>query len=178
MGVHAFGPIKQVAWLVEDIEPSARRWSRFSGIGPWTIYRNVTLTGQYRGQPTVIVMDVALSYQDELQIELISPRSTTPSPYQDPETGKTLVGMHHVAWMTDDLARDKARGRERGLEIVFEATNAVTNVAYFASADEPGLLLEFMQASPMLLDGFEQGVAASRAWDGVEPILMSIDLGA
>jgi hypothetical protein len=122
-------------------------------------------------------MDVALSYQDELQIELIRPRSETVSPYQD-AAGRTLVGMHHMAWMTDDLERDKARGRERGMSIVFEASNPATNVAYLSSPEEPGLLFEFMQASPALIQGFADGVAASRAWDGIDPILNIFDFGA
>jgi len=177
MNAHSFGEIRQVAWLVDDIEASVERWARLAGVGPWTVYRNVTLLGQYRGQDTTIVMDVGLSYQGDLQIELIRPRSQTPSPYQD-ATGRTLVGMHHVARFTDDLEATKAMARENGLTVTFEASNPVTHVAYCESADEPGLLFEFMQASPMLLDGFTQGVAASRNWDGREAILMSIDLGA
>jgi len=176
MNAQSFGPIRQIAYLVEDLDASLERWSRFSGIGPWTIYRNVVLTGRYQGQDTVVRMDVGLSYQGDLQIEIIRPSSQTPSPYQDPK-GNTLVGMHHVAWMTDDLARDIVRAEERGLTRVFEAQNPVTNVAYFASANEPGMLFEVMQASPILLEGFAQGAEASRNWDGREHILQDIDLG-
>jgi hypothetical protein len=122
-------------------------------------------------------MDVGLSYQDELQIELIRPHGGSPSPYQD-AAGRTLIGMHHIAWFTDDLERDKARARERGLRIDFEAENAASKVAYFDSPDEPGLLFEFMLASPMLMEGFAHGVAASRAWDGREAILQSFDFAA
>jgi hypothetical protein len=176
MGADAFGPIRQVAYLVDDIDASVGRWSRFAGVGPWTIYRGVAMVGRYRDEPTDIVIDVALSYQDELQLELIRPRSRTVSPYQD-SAGRTLIGMHHIAWMTDDLERDKNRGRERGMAVVFEASNPASKVAYLASPEEPGLLFELMQASPMLEEGFAAGVAASQAWDGREPVLQVFDFG-
>jgi len=176
MSAQSFGEIRQVAWLVDDLEASVDRWARLARVGPWTVYRNVALVGRSRGHDTTIVMDVGLSYQGELQIELIRPRSRTPSPYQD-SSGRTLVGMHHVARFTDDLESTKIKARDKGLVVTFEASNPVTNVFYCEAPDEPGLLFEFMQASPMLLDGFAQGVAASRDWNGREAILMSVDLG-
>lgn len=176
MGAGAWGPIRQVAYMVEDIDSSVDRWAQFAAVGPWTVYRNVTMVGNYRGQPTQIVMDVGLSYRGDLQIELISPKSRSPSPYQD-DAAKILVGMHHIAWMTDDLERDKSLARDRGLSIVFEAENPASKVAYFASDAEPGMLLEFMQTSQMLEEGFALGVAASRDWDGRKAILAEYDFG-
>lgn len=171
-----FGPIRQVAYLVEDLSASIARWGRFAGVGPWTVYRNVVLTGQCRGRDTAVRMDVGLSYQDGLQIELIQPLSRTPSPYQDGE-GRTLIGMHHIAWHSADLTRDKALAAERGLTLAFAAGNGAANVAYFESAEEPGLLFEFIETSPMLLQGFEAGAAASRDWDGQALILQEFDFG-
>jgi catechol 2,3-dioxygenase-like lactoylglutathione lyase family enzyme len=177
LNTQTFGPIGQVAYLVDDVEASALRWSRFSGIGPWTIYKNVTLPGQYRGVDTNIVMHVALSYQDALQIELIQPAGGMPSPYCDAE-GRTLLGMHHVAFMTPDLPRDMEKAAGNGLVQTFEARNEATHVAYFESPDEPGLRFEFFQTTPMLLEGFAAGIAASRAWDGKQHILQLIDFAA
>ncbi len=41
--------------------------------------------------------------------------------------------------------------------------------------DEPGVLIELIEVNDQMQDGFDQGIAASRAWDGGEPILMDID---
>jgi hypothetical protein len=172
-----FGPIRQIAWLVDDLTAGVERWSRFSGIGPWTVYRNVRLSATWRGVDAEIVIDVGLSYRDDVQIELIQPISRTPSPYQD-SLGATLVGLHHVAWLSDDLERDKALAIARGLALTFEARNAASHVAYFESAAEPGLRFEFIQASPMMLEGFAAGVAASRGWDGGEPVIHIVDFAA
>ena len=170
-------PIRQIAYVVDDLDASIRHWATFAGIGPWTIYRSTRISGHYRGVATDVTMDVALSYRDELQIELIQPRSTTPSPYQH-DDGRARVGMHHIAWHSDDLVADIAAAEARGLRRVFDAGNEVVRVAYFEAPQEPGVLLELIAAVPAVRDGFSAGVAASRAWRGGEPIAQIIDFGA
>jgi catechol 2,3-dioxygenase-like lactoylglutathione lyase family enzyme len=177
MNARAFGPIRQIAYLVEALDASLERWSRYSGVGPWTVYKNVVLIGHFRGRQTSVTIDVGLSYQDDLQIEIIRVSSRTPSPYQD-SAGRTLLGMHHIAWMTDDLDRDIVKAGSRGMVLAFSAANPASRVAYFESADEPGILFEFIEVTPPILQGFAQGVAASRAWDGRDHILQTIDFTA
>jgi catechol 2,3-dioxygenase-like lactoylglutathione lyase family enzyme len=173
----AFGPIKQIAYLVKNLDASLERWSLYSGIGPWTVYKNVVLIGHFRGRETSVTIDVGLSYQDDLQIEIIQVSSRTPSPYQD-SAGRPLVGMHHIAWMTDDLDRDIVKAGSRGMVLAFSAANPASRVAYFESGDEPGILFEFIEVTPPILQGFAEGVAASRAWDGRDHILQTIDFAA
>jgi methylmalonyl-CoA/ethylmalonyl-CoA epimerase len=177
MNAQSFGSIKQIAYLVEDLDSSLANWSRYSGIGPWTIYKNVTLVGWCRGHDTTVTIDVGLSYQDEVQIEIIQVRSKTISPYQHAD-GRTMVGMHHMAWMTQNFDSDVAKAKSRGLTLCFTASNPASQVAYFESPSEPGILFEFIQVNPMIQDAFDQGVAASRAWDGGEHILQVIDFAA
>ena len=177
MNAQSFGPIGQVAYLVEDIDASVDRWARYSGIGPWTIYKNVTLDGWWKGQDVKITMSVALSYQDDVQMELIQVISTGPCPYRR-DDGSRIVRMHHMAWLTENFDADVAKAKERGLTQVFRAANAASKVTYFASPDEPGILWEFIEVTPMLKAGFDHGVAASRAWDGKDPILQVIDFSA
>src|SRR4029453_358633 len=94
--VKLFGQIRQVAWLVEDLDTSMQQWMSQARVGPWTCYRNVAMTGEGRGRATTGSMGGGLSYQDDVQIELIQVRNDSPSPYRDAE-GRVLLGMHHVA---------------------------------------------------------------------------------
>lgn len=174
MTAQPLGPFFQVAYMVEDIDSSVRHWSERVGVGPWTIYRNVGLKARWQGRDTDLKINVGLSYRDGLQIELIQPVSTTPSPYQH-DDGRIKVGMHHMAWTTKDFEASVAAAKAQGLNQVFSATNSVTNVAYFEAPDEPGVLIELIEVDDQMQDGFNQGIAASRAWDGSEPILMDID---
>lgn len=165
------GPISQIAWLTEDLDRAIDQWRRLAGVGPWTVYRNVTLDGLYRGAPATIRIDVGLAYQGETQIELIAPHGTGPSPYHD-AGGRVRVGMHHVAWLVDDVAAAATDAAAAGLAPVFSAESGggATRVAYFEAPDEPAILLELIEATPMIREGFVAGTAAARDWDGSNPL--------
>ncbi|MGH8461279.1 MAG: VOC family protein [Stenotrophobium sp.] len=170
MNRRAWGPIKQIAYVVADLDASIERWIENFGVGPWLVYRNATMQGHCRGAQTAVKMHVGLSYQDEVQIELIQVISDTPSPYQD-AAGRPRIGMHHIAWHAADLDRSVADAQARGLRPVFEASNGIVRVAYMESPQEIGPLFEFIEAAPIILDGFATGMQASRDWDGhSEPI--------
>ncbi|MDE0854579.1 MAG: VOC family protein [Nevskia sp.] len=177
MNTRSYGPIRQIAYVVEDLDAAIRHWSDFAGVGPWTVYRNATMRGHCRGADTTVKMHVGLSYQGELQIELIEVISRTPSPYQDPG-GHSLIGMHHIAWLSHDIDGDVAKARQRGLVPAFEASNGVVRVAYMESAAEPGLLLEFIEAAPVVLDSFASGIKAAREWNGGKPVAQVFDFEA
>lgn len=78
MRLARYGAIDQTGILVEDLDASIARWIDHSGVGPWTIFRNVRMDGSYRGEPTLVTMDVGLSYQGEMQIELIQVTNDAP----------------------------------------------------------------------------------------------------
>jgi methylmalonyl-CoA/ethylmalonyl-CoA epimerase len=170
-----FGPIRQIAWVVHDLEESVANWLRVSGVGPWTCFRNVAMSGTYRGTAAKVRMHVALGYQEGMEIELIEDLGHGPSPYRS-SSGAALIGMHHVAWFSDDVAADIARGQARGLQVCFEAANEVTRVAYLEDPREPKLLLEFIEMNAVMRAGLEARLAAARAWAGNDPVQV-IDLG-
>jgi methylmalonyl-CoA/ethylmalonyl-CoA epimerase len=163
-----YGPITQIGLVVDDLDASIRRWIDTMGVGPWTVFRNVTLNGHYRGQDTVVTMDVGLSYQGETQVELIQPTNGASSPYRD-DAGRPLAGLHHLAWIVDDLDLVLARASADGLKLVFRAENPGTRVAYLQAPGEEGLLFEYIE-SPATRELIAAGIAATRNWDGANPI--------
>jgi len=174
MSRQSFGPIRQIAWVVENLADSVQHWLRVSGLGPWTCFHNVALSGSHRGEPTRVRMHVALGYQEGMEIELIEDLGAGSSPYRD-AAGRPLVGMHHVAWFSDDVAADIVRGRERGMSLTFEAANEVTRVAYLEDVREPRLVFEFIEMNEMMRAGLKARLAAARNWQGEEPVRV-IDL--
>jgi hypothetical protein len=175
MNRRAWGPIKQIAYVVEELDASIERWIESFGVGPWLVYRNATMRGRYRDANTAVKIHVGLSYQGDVQIELIQVISDTPSPYQD-AAGRSRTGMHHIAWHAADLDGTVAAAMARGLRPVFEASNGVVRVAYMESPQEPGPLFEFIEASPIILDGFAAGMQAAGDWDGHSEPVHVIDL--
>lgn len=166
MGRH--GPIGQIGLIVEDIDASIQGWIDRMGVGPWTLFRNVTLAGTCRGADTVVTMDVALGYQGETQIELIMPTNDQPSPYRD-DGGALLLGLHHLAWVVDDLDAAVFDAAADGLRPVFAASSPGTRVAYL-SGGVPGMpLFEFIE-SPSTRALIAAGIAGSREWNGENPV--------
>jgi methylmalonyl-CoA/ethylmalonyl-CoA epimerase len=170
-----FGPIDQIGYVVTDLDAAVAGRMSGLGIGPWTIFRGSTLTGQYRGQPADVTIDVALAYQGGVQIELIAQRSSGPSPYVG-ETGPKC-GAHHIAWLVDDLDTGIAAAAERGLKAVFVAGNDAVRVAYLEHPAEPEILYELIEGADMraMIDA---GIAATAGWDGADPIVEIAMAGA
>jgi methylmalonyl-CoA/ethylmalonyl-CoA epimerase len=168
-----FGPIDQIGVIVEDVDGGIQAWMQRMGVGPWMLFRNVTIKGEYRGRPTAVTFDVAMGYQGETQIELMQITNEAPSPYRD-ASGALLTGMHHVAWVVDDLAASIAKAAADGMELVFRAGSPGTEVAYFTMGDQPGMMFEFIE-SRTTRELMDAGIAATRVWDGSDPITV-IDL--
>ncbi len=162
------GPIVQIGYLVENVQEGIAFWSKQLGIGPWMEFRNVTMEGTYRGQPTSIRMHVALGYQGELQIELIEPVNDAPSPYRGAD-GKVLLGIHHIAWLSDRLEDSVQPMLESGCTIALMAENPTTRVAYLENPAAPAVLYEFIE-STATAELIKQGIATSRNWDGSNPV--------
>ena len=109
-----FGEIRQVAYLVPDIEAAMDYWARGLGVGPWYYNPKVPIENYtYRGQRYEPHNSVALANAGGLQIELLQPRNDVPSMYRDfLRAGHT--GVQHVAYWTEQFDADlQERGRTR-----------------------------------------------------------------
>jgi len=171
-----FGALRQVGYVVADLAASVQQWHRSHGCGRWVVFRNVEMAARYRGRPTTLKMHVALAYQDEIEIELIEPRSFVDSPYVDP-AGRPDVGPNHLAWFSTDLDADIERARERGLEVIFVAQNPVTRVAYLEPPGEPAVRYELIEYTRDGLEGWRERVRAAREWGGALSVI-EVDLAA
>lgn len=175
MGQAHFGKIDQIGYIVTDLDRGIRHWIDHMGVGPWTVFRDVVLAGTYRGQATSVTMHVGLAYQGDMQIELIEVANDSPSPYRDAD-GKLLVGPHHLAWVVDDLDAATAAAGKRGLTITFAAENPGMRVAYLESDEEPGVRYELLEA-PYMRGMIDAGIAATRDWDGSDPVTLMTAAG-
>lgn len=167
--------IDQLGFVTNDLAHAVQSWTDRFGVGPWTVYRNVKMQGEYKGQPTTVVINVALGYRGTEQIEFIEVASQTPSPYQN-EDGTPLAGLHHVAWIVEDLDAAASELEAKGLVPVFKAHNPAVRVVYFADVKEPGVLFELIQGETSRAD-HDAGIALARDWDGSNPVT-EIDLSA
>ena len=163
-GENLFGPISQLGYLTDNIAGTARMWTETSGIGPWTLMPDVTMSATMNGEPVEIKIDVALAYKDDVQIELITPLCSSPSPYRE-YVDAGIWGLHHVQFMTDDMDASVERAKAAGLEPACVIDQGGGIYTYLKG---PGIWFEVMEASEGLLGLFQVIKSSSEGWDGKE----------
>lgn len=167
-----FGRVVQVAYLVEDMDVAMRHWLAQAGLGPWTCFRNIELDAGFDGRDLTLRIHEGLAYMGDLQIQLVQslndPGDVTP--YQ-PYVAERRFGVHHLAFVSDDIDADVERAREQGFARSCSMRDKAGHRYYYCqSAAMPDVWIEFLESYPELTRIFEEGIAAVASWDGQDPI--------
>jgi len=160
-----FGAIRQLGYLVENIEVAVDAWMDSLHVGPWTIIKNVPLACTYLGRPSQPVIDIALSYRGDIQIELIQQINEEPSPYTSYFQQKKF-GLHHTAYISDDISGTLQQAENLGHRIVCDINMPGSGRYVYTQVDALGedVFIEFLEATPTMLKMFQQGVPAAAQW--------------
>jgi catechol 2,3-dioxygenase-like lactoylglutathione lyase family enzyme len=176
-----FGEIRQVAYLVRDIEASMDYWSHVLGVGPWFYNPKVPIQNYtYRGQRHEPHNSVALANAGGLQIELLQTRNDVPSMYRDFLRAGYLGGQH-VAYWTENFDADLARAEAAGFKVCMSGEVGVNGrFVYFENQTHPGLhpgaLIELSEVAGPKGKLFSLIREAAKDWDGKNPIRPFPDL--
>lgn len=170
------GPVKQWGYLVKDLDSAMQCWVEQLGVGPWWGFRNVTVESTYQGQITQVVMDVALAYQNGVQIELIHQTNEVLSPYSDFYQTDKQQFLHQVAYHAPNINETIAACEARGMkEIGSIKTIMDTRYVYMDSPALDGLVIELMEVDEGTVADFERCSKEAENWDGSAPYRL-IDL--
>lgn len=172
-----FGEIRQLGYVVRDIEAAMDHWSRTLGIGPWYYNPKVPIEDYfYRGKNYAPHNSVALANSGFIQCELIQCRNDVPSMYRDfLQAGNT--GLQHVAYWTKDYDADMARAKERGYEPVMGGVvGARGRFCYFDTESHPGTVVELSEVAGPKGRMFDMIREAAVNWDGKDPVRAFPDL--
>jgi len=167
-----FGEIRQIGYVVRDIESAMRYWIEVLGVGPFYYSERVKQQHvKYRGKLSPIEMSSALANSGPLQIELIQQHNDAPSMYLDfLRAGNE--GLQHVAYWTKtfdaDMERLTAAGYEAGQEGWAHGPDC--RFVYFLNENHPGSIVELSEISGPKGESFRIIAEASRNWDGSNPI--------
>ncbi|MEH6604535.1 MAG: VOC family protein [Pseudomonadales bacterium] len=165
-----FGPIKQWGYLVKDLDEAMDCWVNQLGVGPFWGYRNVPVTAYYQGQETQVVMDVALGYQNGVQIELIHQTNDVLSPYSDFYKTDKKQFLHQVAYHAPDIDKAIAIAKSVGMkEVGSIKTMLETRYVYMASPAMDGLVIELMEVDDGTIADFDNCAQEAAIWDGSDP---------
>ncbi len=156
-----FGPITQLGYLTDDLDESVKPWVT-AGIGPWTRMSGVTMAATMDGQAVDIKIDLALSYQGDIQMELIQPICDSPSPYlANKKAG--IWGAHHTQFTVDNLDEAISICESARMEMACEITSGGGRYIYMRGAAG---WVELVEPNPGLQIMFDMIKKSCEDWDG------------
>ena len=143
--------LKQVAFVVADIEAAVATYSELLGMDPPEIRTPPPREGrQYLGKPLPdsINLKVAMFELDNITLELIEPLGG-PSVWQDVLDEQGGTAFHHIAFEVDDGAAAAEELASRGYESLHSQIRANGgHMAYVDARQELGTLLEVLGGPP------------------------------
>ncbi len=166
-----FGEMKQIAFVVRDIDGAMKYWTKTLAIGPFFIKREIHLADfRYYGKPSDSPsISIALANSGAMQIGLIQQHDETPRIYRDLLLGGS-PGLQHIAAWTTRAGLRKAQLLEGGAKLSQEGTipSSGVRLAYFATDTEVGGVV--FEIADLREPGQYQrvlGIAeAAKSWDG------------
>lgn len=165
------GEIRQLGYVVPDIEQAMRYWSETMGVGPWFYNPRVPIEDyRYEGKPYDVHNSVALANSGFIQVELIQTRNDAPSMYRDFQRAGHS-GLQHVAYWTRTFDRDLARMEREGFRVKMGGTvGANGRFVYFDRQLHPGTVIELSEVLGPKGRMFDMIRDASQGWDGSDPV--------
>jgi len=140
-------PIYQLGHVVADIDKTCDFYTSTFGTGPFNIIEEVDMEGALlRGKPISTKIKVAFAKSNDVELEFIQPLE-----------GKNLYteflktrgdGIHHLAFMVDDMNKWKKHFADKGFEPIFQHDMVVMEFAYFDTSIPGGLMLELLRWKP------------------------------
>lgn len=166
----SFTGVMQIAYIVPDLKAAIGQYVSGMNVGPWFVSEHFSGEDKrYRGKPTDVDMTIAMSYSNQMCIELIQQLNDTPSVYTDIRD-KRGYGFHHWGVGTYNFERDAGHYRKQGYELAFWTMLRGAPLAYYdTTAHLPGMV-ELIEMNTMREDMFTMMYEASRNWDGTDPV--------
>jgi len=154
----------QVAYAVTDVAAAAARFAATTGAGPFFVLEHIELDrARVFGVDRAFDHSSAYAQWGGMMVELVEEHSRP-----------AIVGprgLHHVAFMVDDLVAAvewcTASGWE---EALFARTARGQEFAFCDARHELGHLVELYEPSARLLGFYAMVAAAADGWDGTDPV--------
>lgn len=172
-----FGEMRQIAFVVRDLDRALRYWTETIGVGPFFMIRDLVPDRWfYREMPAAPPrITIALGFSGEFQVEIIQPHDDNPSAYRDFLVAGREGFQHVSSWMTRaEYDREREHLRKTGVVAVHEGSIPGNNIrfAYFATDVETGgFLYEIAEVKePPVYEMMMMIRDAAKTWDGKDPI--------
>jgi len=167
-----FGEVRQLGYVVRDIEAAMAHWTNVLGIGPFFYFpRVVAVDAVYGGRPQPFEVAIALSQSGPMQIELMCQLDAGPSALRD-FADVHGEGLHHLAYWTDGFEAKLRDARERGYDVWQSGAIGTRDnrFAYLTTQAHAGTIVELSEVSGMKGRLFQHIAQTAATWDGNQPV--------
>ena len=172
--IDGLGRIRQIGFVVQDIEKAMRHWSEVLGVGPWFYKESVGTTEfNYYGEPSQLPeLSIALANTGSLQLELIQQRNSAPSLYLDSLKSSGECAQHLAFWTEDRFDDLRAELINTGyIEGHSGRMGMRGRFAYFVHSDLPSAMVELSEMTGGKGEYFRRIATAASDWDqSTDPI--------
>ena len=168
-----FGPIIQQGYVVPDIDAAMAHWLA-RGVGPFFVEHLVNFDGLVGDKVEQLELVAAFAYSGDQQIEVIEPRDSVDSIYNQYLQDNPSGGLQHLAVWVDNI--DTKLDELESLNAPYEVKQRYgAGHAYIDSKLEPGVMIQLMAHNAAIDELFSIIKKASETWDGVEDPIRQID---
>ncbi|CAB3876481.1 hypothetical protein LMG26858_03001 [Achromobacter anxifer] len=168
-----FNGVRQVGYVVRDIEKAMTHWAGALGVGPW-FYKEEVGTTEFRyygAESRPPRLSIALANSGDLQIELIQQRDDAPSLYLDSLKRAGECAQHIAFWTMHDFDEYSDRLLRSGYREGHAGRMGLRGrFAYFLHPDLPSGMIELSEMKGGKGEYFAEIRKASEDWDGEHPI--------
>lgn len=169
-----FGPVVQVAYVVDDPRLAAARWADRHGAGPFFVRDHITVTDVvHRGQPSVFDHTSAYGWMlgpgGGVMIELFVQHDRAPSAVTE-RFAERQTGLHHLACFADSVAGSIERAETVGLSLSQSAMAGSTRFVFIDDVADSGHYWELYEPTANLLGFYDKVRDAAVGWDGRDPV--------
>lgn len=167
-----FGSLRQMGYVVPDVQAAMKHWVDVCGVGPWFYAERLPLTSfSYGGKRyDDIHLSIALANSGDVQIELIQQRSEHPSMGQEFLLANPRGGLQHWSSWPENYDEVYERAIDAGYVVGQEGDAPRGRFVYFRNEGHPGTVIEMAHATPTRMRIFDAVRAAAVGWDGSDPI--------
>ncbi len=162
------GPVRQIGYVVADVEASARSWATRTGVGPWRVRHNIAFDHcTFRGQRIDVEVSIASSYTDGVELECIAQSSGPASMYT--EHLRRAPGAQHVCFYPANYDQALHHLQTTGMHVELDGAIGGTRFAYLD--DGHGQVLEIADVSAKGLNARLARAEMAAHWLG-SPIII------
>jgi hypothetical protein len=167
-----FGSLRQMGYVVRDVEAAMRHWTLVCGVGPWFYAERLPLTSFTFGDKRYddIHVSIGLANSGDMQIELIQQRSDHPSMYREFLAAHPQGGLQHWSSWPEDYDERYRHALTHGYVVGQEGDAPRGRFVYFRNEGHSGTIIEMSHATPTRKRIFDAVRAAAIGWDGKDPV--------